>query len=206
MIRFFAQTLSGHYRVPGSSSTLAVIRTFPIAPPSTVVGFLESMVGEESGAFRASESRFAFGWVQRPRGRGEILRTDHVWATGQVLSGNADPQKQKRHGAAMEGQRPTKRETLFHMEYQFAVDGPFEDLIHKGIAGDVSRYGVLSLGESEDAIGWLDEGSKDAEWLIPGSRFALPVVAPKGYGILNPTYRGFDFSPPQKEVPDEAWL
>ncbi len=177
---------SGHYRVPGNVKNLQVQQTFPFLPPSTAKGFVESLCGVYSSD--ASKTRYALGRVLEPWGRGQPLRKAQVWSGGE------------------ENIRPVKVDTFFGVSYQIGIDGALEPLVLKSLKGEVVRTGVLYLGESDNLVYWLSEGKRAAEWLVPGTKWMLPIKTEKGYKTVRPTYRNFDLSSKLVEAPSEAWL
>ena len=62
--------ISGHYTIPGPTAAGAggLVATFPIAPPSTIRGFLESLCGLNFGDF--NDLAFSYGYRAAPEGRG----------------------------------------------------------------------------------------------------------------------------------------
>lgn len=204
---------SGHYRVPGTVPVMGTTYSFPICPPSTLIGALESLCGDERGAFKASGSQVAFGWAQRqdgspgrPKGMSNLLRVDHVWSNNGVkvdANGHYDPDGKD----TCENRRPTKHQTFYDLVYQVVVKGPYEARLRAALRGEHSRYGVVSLGESENGINWISEDKiTPTEWLVPGNRLALPIEAPKEYKTIQPVYRGFALTPTQIDIPTPAWL
>jgi len=197
MISLIVYLMSGHYRKPGNSSTMGKITSYPVAPPSTVVGFIESLCGMESGTFRGS---FGYGWVKRPAARGFLLRKDHAWSSA------GDPGKDNLFPTNSEVLRPVSREMFYDFALRVIVRGPFVKRIQEALRGSVKRYGVLCLGESDNAVSWLQEGQEAAEWVVPGSRMLLPVKAGRGYQTIRPVYGSFDYAEAQAEPPETAWL
>ena len=80
-ITLYVDAISGHYTVPGPTAAGAggLVATFPIAPPSTIRGFLESLCGLSGGQFH--DLQFTYGYRAAPEGRGQLLRTAAVWAS-----------------------------------------------------------------------------------------------------------------------------
>ncbi len=193
MLTLLVHAVTGHYAAPGETPLLATRRTYPICPPSTMAGFLESLAGEPCGSFRASGSKVAYGWARRPRGRASMLRTQHVQADGGLGPNN-------------EALRPILRECLFDMHYGVAVTGPWEEKIRASLAGNISRFGVLSLGDSDDMVNMVREGSAPTEWLVPGSETYLPTRAARGTHNIQSEGQTFDLAPQTLEVPATAWL
>lgn len=195
MIRLSVRVVTGHYRVPGTVAVGAVARSFPIAPPSTIVGFLESLIGVERGA---GVGRFAYGWEQPPGGQGAILRVDHVWSS----SGT----KGRARGAKAEATRPVRHETFVDLAYQIAAEGPWEQQLEAAIDVGAPRFGVLSLGESDDAVWWLHRVDRPAQWVVPGDQMLLIRRSGQGYDRVNPLWAKFALTEMADNVPREAWM
>ncbi len=187
--------VSGHYRVPGQGGQGVTAASFELAPPTTVMGFLESLCGEESGSF-GPENQVAIGLVNPNQGHGFLARKDHNWNSGGI---------KPKSGGAGEDIRMVLRETHFFLSYRISVRGPYAEKIRKALNGEVDRYGVLSLGESGDVVDWLCEETGDANWLVPGTQVVLPVKTGRGYGTMDTVYRSFDFTD-AGEPPEAAWL
>lgn len=79
MLVIDVEATSGHYRVPGNVAMGGVQGTFPIAPPSTIKGFLESLC--DSTNAMPADIRIAYGWKGKPKGKGLLYRTAFVWAS-----------------------------------------------------------------------------------------------------------------------------
>lgn len=184
MISLAVRATSGHYRVPGQVEQGSVQSTFPIAPPSCIRGFLESMCGTPQGSFRGA---FAYGYLRPPEGHGLLVRRAHVYSSSGI--------KGEARGALAETIRVVKVDTLFDLSYRVDVRGSWEARVRAALAGDVARFGVLSLGESTDLVTWLDECPSDtpAQWVVPGSRMALPVRSGRGFDTVSAEYATFDF-------------
>ena len=222
MIALRVDAVSGHYRVPGQVGQGAVAATFPIAPLSTVRGFIESLCGE---GFQTFQGRLAYGWLRHPEVMGRMYRTAHVWASpvffGVFRCATCGAKCRMRlpkkkleekdhpvcHGPTVlegkvapkgdEGTRTIHVETMFDLSYAVLVDDPvWEAKIRKALAGEVERYGTLYLGESSDQVCWLDEVSladlSYVQWVVPGDAFSLPVRAGRGYHDLGAVYAKFD--------------
>ena len=189
--------VTGHYRKPGAVETMQTAQSYPFVPLSTCAGALESFCGKEFGDFKASGSEMAAGWIRRPLGRGTLLRLEQGFANQKAQE--EDEKKSK------EGWRPIKREALFYMSYRFDVRGPYVELIRRALLGDVDRFGVMSLGDSDDMVDWVCETSKPAEWLIPGNEFLLPLRVQRSWNKLASELMGFQFSESLSNPPDNAW-
>lgn len=192
------RALRGHYRVPGAVATMGIVRSYLIAPPSVVLGFIESFCGVERDTFRDGSTKIAYGWAEdgRPKGYGRIMRKDHVWASGGV---------KPKSGGSPETQRPVLLEVWYDLIYRVSVDGPAALQVRQALRGETSRYGVLSLGESDNLVTWLQEGAGGAEWIVPGNQFQLPIAVPHRYDRLQPKMGGFSFLESQV-APEEAWM
>jgi CRISPR-associated Cas5-like protein len=186
---------TGHYRVPGQVKSVA--RSFPLAPPSTMRGFIESLCALPHGSLDGETTQFAYGFINDPEGRGDLFRKDHIFSTSGV-------------GKMKEAIRPVHRETMFGLTYRVAIRGALVPLIRKMLNGDTAaiarRWGVLYLGESDDTVQWLAEEAGEARWLVPGQQHILPTKAGRGYNVLRPTYGCFDMVDATAELPEEAWL
>lgn len=184
--------MTGHYRMPGQANLMQTVRTFPVVPYSTVRGFVESLLGMEWMTLRGI--RLAIGVRQPPRGRGDVFRKDHAWASDGV-------------GDKGEMIRPVHRETLFFPSYRIGVEGDSQTInnLRAALRGEVDRYGLLYLGESEDLVDWVGEETGSAKWLVPGVEIALPVRTVRGWDNLNSTYGRFNLVEAEAPPP-EAWV
>ena len=187
MYPLLVHAFSGHYKVPGAVDTAGLASSYPVAPVSTARGFLESLAVETPGSF---QGRFAYGLLREPSSYGHVYRSSHIWSS----SGQKGSQIPG-HYRLPEEQRPFAIEVFFDMEYVFLVEGPWEEKIRDAVAGKTDRYGVLSLGSSDDPVTHLGEytGPLDAvKWVVPGNTIPLPVHAPYGYHTVHPTVKVFD--------------
>lgn len=193
MISLRVETMTGHYRVPGNVDNMGNAPTFPIAPPSTIRGFIESLCGKERGWFTG---KVAYGWLGRdgegvfePLASGSLLRKAHVWSS----SGMKGPGKTK-YGQVT---RPIHVHTMFDLHYRILIDADEEQeqVIRAALRGEVDRYGVLSLGESDDVVSWMAEDVSDTpvRWVVSGHMMPLPVKSGQGYNNINPTIKMFDY-------------
>lgn len=122
--------------------------TYPLPPPSTIYGFLLSLVGESSRR-RHLNVRLAFAFKTCPR-IAQTLRKLSRYKYGV-------PSKQVTHGNA-----PDYIETLCGIDFICWVDSSEEvdnaQTLEKRVVEaiqspeKVSRYGVLALGLSDDAV------------------------------------------------------
>lgn len=177
---------------------MEIAQSYPICPPSTMAGCIESMCGEQRGSFQASGSKLAYGWVRRPLGHGFLIRRE------QTIANSLEPILKAMN--SKEGWRPVKRECWFDMIFRVVVTGAFEDQVRKALVGDVARTGVLSLGDSDDAINWISETEAETEWLVPGDNFALPLRVPTTCRNIQAVYQTFGMTKPVVEIPETAWM
>ncbi len=192
MISVLVRVTSGHYRMPGQVEQGGTQTSAPIAPPSCIRGFLESLVGERSGSFRGS---FAYGYAEPPRGHGFLLRRAHVLRSYSKVKGEPT-------GSGIEGIRTVSVETYLDLSYRILVRGDWETRVLAALAGDVERFGVLSLGESQDLVVWIEKVPIEtpARWVIPGTMMTLITASGRGFDRISAKYGTFDFGP------EPAWF
>lgn len=197
MLRLEVEAVSGHYRIPGAIENNAVAQTFPIAPPSTIKGFLESLAGDPIGSF---SGKFGYGQISKPLGFG-------------VLPHKASYASSSDSG---EVRRFIKKVVFYGIRLSIAVDSPaIESKIVKALKifppvpslGQECQQNVLYLGESEDLVNWIWLGKETpTEWIVPGTRMALPYLTVWGYKNLCPKYQMWDFTQKEVAVPESAWI
>lgn len=185
----------GVYRVPGSVGMGATSETFREPPPSTIFGFLESLIGEGYGSFRGS---IAYGRIrQGKQGEvGHLLRTRHF-----ILKEGAD--------SALSLFRVTFDKVETRPRFVIVVSSDtHEGKIRQALRGETPhRDGVLTLGESLnevyvckelDAIPETEYGVKPngtsfsllrhAAWessKTGGRTLSIPHMERYDYGLLN---------------------
>jgi len=171
-----------HFGVAGGGD----IRTiYPIVPHPTARGFIESLCGREHETMK--DMQLAVGVRQFERSRGTILRKLHARSS----SGDVT--------------RPVPHHILWNPVYAIAVRGEHADPVRATLRGEGTRYGILSLGESDSAVDWISEDPVGhAQWLIPGTTYALPIRAGRGYRGQY-VHKGFDLLK-HTGVPDQAWI
>lgn len=181
MITLAVDVITGHYTIPGPTMSGAggLVPTYPIAPPSTVRGFLRSFCGKEED----HPVSFTYGYRAAPGGRGQLLRKASVWASKQA-------------SVVGEVTRPLHFDTFLDLRYWITVETDF-DLLRSALEGTVPRYGPLFLGESYDLVTSVreiarveDEGGGCA--VVPGRTVVMPWVSGRGYGVRNAEFRGWD--------------
>jgi len=122
---------------------------------------------------------------------GRIFRKDKVFH-----SSNKDPKS-----------RPCYWEVLFGVEYMVLVESAaYEARLQEALQGVLPRYGVLSLGTSDDTVWSLTKDTTPAQWIVPGQAIPLIVRPERGYHNLRPQYGYFDLTASQPEAPEEAWF
>lgn len=169
-----------------------------VPPPSTVYGFLLSLVGEED-RFVHRGSRIAIAIRVHPE-VSRILRT--TWRV-----------KHKQHGPGLENNRtPDYQELLTGLEIVvFIADGPLAQLLASvRQPGAITRFGGLSLGESRDLVNDIRFGpvaDHEFDWLVtdPRGRLALPIW-PNHVGSAGTCWGQFNLRRAGAEPPDDAWV
>lgn len=145
------------------------LETEEVPPPSTVYGFLLSLVGEEERRTYAG-TRLAYAVLSNPE-LSTVLRT--VW---RVKDETLPPGVGK-------NRRPDFQEILTGLDILIYVEaGPLAVQLQEAAENPsgLERYGGLSLGESRDLINdaiWNpDEFSSDeCRWLTPDPKGDLPL-------------------------------
>lgn len=187
MIRLRVEVVSGHYRVPGQVNADGVVAeapSFPIAPPSTIQGFIESLCGAaglERGSFRG---KYAYGMYANPLGFSNNIQQVHIRST----SYKDTPTK-------FEGIRIIRVPRFHDLQYCLLIEGPWEDRVLSALQGDIDRFGILSLGSSSDMVSWLDidTSNEPVSWVTHGGRMRLITKSGRGWDNLSTTYGGFSF-------------
>ena len=176
--------VSGSYAIPGPSASGSggLVPSYPIAPPSTIRGFLESLCGKQYGEFK--DLVFTYGYRSEPEGRGLILRKDSVWSSS-GLKGSG------------ELKRPLHHETFFGMHYWIRVEG-LDGLLREALQGEAPRFGPLFLGESADLVTNVREIPEiplGATKLVPGRAYVMPWISGRGFGQRNAVLKSWDLVP-----------
>jgi len=136
--------------------------TYPLAPPATVYGMLLSMVGER---FRSAHEgvKLAFAYRRLPRVATSLRKLSRL------KYGVAGKQSEL-------GNQPDYIETLCGLDFVCWIDSSsestagstLEDRVAHAITNpeSVTRYGVLSLGLSDDAVDSVSLCNQiDGDWL-----------------------------------------
>ncbi len=146
------------------------LETEKIPPPSTIYGFLLSLIGEEERSVYFG-NKIAYALLTKPE-ISIVLRT--IWRL----------KNPKNPSGIGNNRRPDYQEILTGLELAIWIQkGELADRLM--IAGkspkDIDRYGGLSMGESRDLVNdviWYPKlQSKTGLWLIPDSEgdLSLPV-------------------------------
>lgn len=148
------------------------LETEVVPPPSTIYGFLLSLVGEEDRC-RYLGTRIAYAMLVRPR-VSVVLRT--AWRI-----------KDKKLPLGIgRNRRPDYQEILTQLQLGIWVEkGPLGILLENAASRphSIERFGGLSLGESRDLVNdvqWAPEwGLSTGDWLVedPKGVLTLPVWA-----------------------------
>lgn len=144
------------------------LETERIPPPSTIYGFLLSLIGEEDRDAYIG-TRIAYALVRQPQ-LSTVLRT--AWRV-----------KSKKLQAGIDkNRRPDYQEILTELEIGIWVQkGELADMVRlfSEYPNKISRFGGLSLGESRDLINDLYWNPKwppyNAHWLVADNQGDLPL-------------------------------
>lgn len=178
-----------YFKFPGQTGNTERETTFPVAPPSTVFGFLESLAGQTQGGLTGIS--VSYGMTRAPAGRGHLTSTSHV-----IANTNINGEKH-----AIWSTRMVSQVVDFDAEYVIAVRGDDASLgrIRDAIRGDIPRQGVLSFGPSDNRIVSLkivDEIPPTDYWVTPtdaGLGFPLSLRVVMGTNI-DTVFRSYRFS------------
>lgn len=144
MITVRIRAASANFR---KSFARSYAETYPVAPPATVYGLLLSLVGERSRAAHEGV-RLAFAYRRIPR----VAETLHKLS--RYKYGVASKQSKL-------GNQPDYVETVCDLDFLCWVDSSeesgepsLEQRVARALAepASVSRYGVLSIGRSDDLV------------------------------------------------------
>lgn len=139
-------------------------------PPSTVLGFLMSLIGEED-IYKYPGVKLAIAIFRKPE-RSVVLRT-----TWRVKKSQLDP-------GTGENAKPDFQEVLTGLDFAVVVTGPDEFLSRLNSAvitpSNLTRYGGLSLGESRDLVNdvciYNDNQSEKCLWIRPEKNGKFPLT------------------------------
>lgn len=179
------------------------LETEQIPPPSTIYGFLLSLVGEES-RYKYVGTRLAFAVLQRPE-LSITLRTTWRMKNKTLPSGVGN------------NRSPDYQEILTGLQIAiWVLSGPLADRIYLAnkMPSDVSRYGGLSLGESRDLVNdivWFPQWPQgEGYWIVhdPQGDMPLPVWVDH-VGSKGTVWKQFRLQQQRLEVPpteDARWI
>ena len=174
-----------------------------VPPPSTVYGFLLSLVGEED-RYKYIGTELAYAILNRPE-LSVVMRT--AWRI----------KNKKTPPGVGQNRRPDYQEILTGLEMAvWLVPGELaERVMEAGTSPqDINRFGGLSLGESRDLINdiiWNPTWQqKTGQWLTedPEGELALPVWVDH-VGSKNTIWRQFSLKESKLEFPganDPRWI
>ncbi len=179
------------------------LETEKVPPPSTVYGFLLSLVGEEDRSMYLG-SRIAYALLSKPE-LSVTLRTTWRIKNKKIPLGVGVNRK------------PDYQEVLTGLSLAiWASGGGFAERIKatKADPGRIERYGGLSLGESRDLVNdilWFPKWPQDkGYWLVrdPEGDLPLPVWVDH-VGSKGTVWRQFRLEEGILETPpenDERWI
>jgi hypothetical protein len=182
------EAITGHYTVPGpmSSGAGGLVPTFPIAPPSTIRGFLCILAGLNPATHPDLE--FEYGYTRQPAGRGTLLRQAHVAAS-------------KNPEVLGELIRPVYFDTFFDVRVWIRIKDPTLAATIRARLADGWGGAPLYLGESYDLVSAVyeadtegDEGDQPTK-VVPGQQVALIWKSGYGWGNHTAQYRAYDLVP-----------
>lgn len=167
MIFLEVKTTSGHYGQSAIPDTFSIKQSFKVPPPSTIRGFIESLCGMELNTFKG---KLSYGIVAPPKGKGNILKLGTYWSN-EMFEG-------KNENTA--GQRPVVWETYFDCSYIIGVqDSEFEPLIQSSLNGQTKRFGILSLGTSDDEVYFIKiTETPFCRWVRNGNEIVMQIESP----------------------------
>jgi CRISPR-associated protein Cas5t len=179
------------------------LETERVPPPSTVYGFLLSLIGEED-RFRYIGTRIAYALLSRPE-LSVVLRT--IWRI-------KDKKVPIGTGA---NKRPDYQEILTDIKLAiWACDGELSQKIRslETYPEGIKRYGGLSLGESRDLINdisWFPEWKQEkGKWLMYDRKGDLPLpIWVDHVGSKETVWRQFRLQDGMLETPsenDNRWI
>ncbi|MCK5244362.1 MAG: type I-MYXAN CRISPR-associated protein Cas5/Cmx5/DevS [Desulfobacterales bacterium] len=179
------------------------LETEQIPPPSTIYGFLLSLVGEED-RYKYVGTSIALAILRKPE-LSVVLRT--TWRM-----------KNKTLPAGVGNNRsPDYQEILTGLQIAIWVQsGPLADRVYfaSKTPSQVDRYGGLSLGESRDLVNdivWFPQWPhKEGYWLVhdPDGDMPLPVWVDH-VGSKGTAWKQFSLQQQRLELPsaeDPRWL
>jgi CRISPR-associated protein Cas5t len=142
--------------------------TEEVPPPSTLYGFLLSLVGEEN-RYAYTGTKIAYALSQKPK-LSVLLRT--VWRI-----------KFKEHAPGTESnRRPEYQEILTNLNlFLWVGEGDLANRLQtaENTPGAIERYGGLSLGESRDLVNdirWRPETpNANLLWIKPDAKGEMPL-------------------------------
>jgi CRISPR-associated protein Cas5t len=201
-----APGISLRLRIPVCSFRKGYAREYfeseTVPPPSTIYGFLLSLIGEED-RYRHVNARIAYALINQPE-LSVVLRT--TWRI-----------KDKSPPGIGSNRRPDYQEILTGLELGVWIEpSPLAESVRIACESPsrIERYGGLSLGESRDLVNDIELfptwSREDALWLVvdPKGYLALPVWVDH-VGSTGTVWEQFRLHPYILEAPsggDPRWI
>lgn len=221
---------SGTYRAPGNVDTNDLTSVYPVVPPSTVHGFLESLAGVVTGPDAPQEKddfllalpssqgtpRYGFkgrrlpgslsyGWLPNRKGIFGPGGKMRLLTSATVFTGSGKKEEAR--------SRPVFEDRLLDVRYLVVFEGSEEDvqLLRSSVQGKILRKGPLYLGTSTDMVHSLtlhEEIPGSVKWVVKGHQMCLPLSTPRkeprrAFSQLATTYGRFSYRQ-SDTVPDNA--
>ena len=195
--------------------------TAPTLPHSTAWGFLMNAAAIDARLpeYEYAESRtvsrdavplrLAIG-SRTPVLRGKVMCHYH----GYPVSPN--PEKRAQNHGSKHQILPVMREFLIDTDFVIGVQAPngFRERLESGLRGELPRYGMLVLGNSENTIDSIDvlDQAPEARWMDAVPEYAPPRASACRLTVSIDRMRNYQtvskvFAPtePMKEPPSSAW-
>ncbi len=179
------------------------LETEEIPPPSTIYGFLLSLIGEEN-RYKYLGTNIAYAIICQPE-KSVVIRTAWKMKSKALTPGMG------------KNRSPDFQELLTGLQLAVWIrKGPLA--VRLRIAGEsprkIDRYGGLCLGESKDLVNdvcWFPEWlQNDALWVIPDADGDIPLpVWVDHVGAKNTVWNQFRMSREQLDFPskdDPRWI
>ena len=185
--------VSGHYGIPGPTTPgVGEMLTYPIAPPSTIRGFLESFCGKPYGTFKDID--FAYGYCSQPGGFGLLFQKRSVWSSSGVKIPSATAKSGLKN--TKETKRPIRVATYFDMDYWIEIQG-LDEVLEQALAGTIEREegGPLFLGESSDLVSSIEvlkSRPTKGTHLVPGTQIIMPWISGRKFASRDAILKGWD--------------
>lgn len=183
-VTFNVHVGTGRYYLPGAIPQGGMAKCSPIAPPSTVRGFLQALCQH------GWTGQFNYGLAQSPQGISCNTRQRHV-----VSNQDKNPDASPRDSITGLNIRTVREEILYDLIYTIKVKGLAAHIVRAALKGDIEYKSLLYLGTSEDTVDWMEEITEinpNTRWICAGTTMSLIVRSERGYKTINPQYNTFD--------------